>query len=129
MAIDSESSTFLSWEQVQQMQLPPNTTVLVPPPPPADLTVIGAPPPPTGTPEWLDDGYQSTPAVPVVERIVSPPAGPDDPEAARSAAEREKYGDPALRMMAGLIATNALLERAQSQPEQKKKETKKDRKE
>lgn len=129
MAIDSESSTFLSWEQVQQMQLPPNTTVLVPPSPPTVLTLSDASPPLSGFPEWLDDGYQSVPAIPIIDRIVSPPVGPDDPQAAQSAAEREEYGDPALRMMAGLIATNALLERVQAPPEEKKKENKKDKKE
>lgn len=123
MAIDADVSTFLSWEQMQAMQLPPNTTMLVPPPPPADVTVPTAPPP-EGAPEWLDDSYYAPTPIPVVERIVSPTAGADESAQGRAAAEKEEYGDPALRLMTSLIATNALLERIQTPAPKKSEETK-----
>src|SRR5436190_14134734 len=48
--------SYLSWEEVQRLMLPPNATMLVPPPPPAPVEVpaLAAGPPPK--PDWLDDG-------------------------------------------------------------------------
>jgi hypothetical protein len=126
MAIDSDSGTVLSWEQVQQMQLPPNTTVLLPPTPPVDFTVPEVAPP-DGTPEWLEDNYYPQPVnpIPMTDRIESPPTAPEDPKAAQAAAERERYGDPALRLLTGLVATNAILERIQTPPKKDEDEKKK----
>lgn len=126
MAIDADTSTFLTWEQVQALQLPPNTTVLVPPPPPEDLTVP-LQPPPQGAPEWLEDGYYPQVAT-ASNGNERPPAKPADENAAQAAAEREKYGDPALRLMTGLIATNAILERIQNPPRKDEEEEEKKKK-
>jgi hypothetical protein len=111
MAIEPESSLYMSWEQMQQLQLPPNTTVLIPPTPPVDDTVPLHPP---AAASWLDDGYFSA-QTPVAE----------DKRAAEAAREREQYGDPAVRLLTSLIATNALLEHAKSPPAEKAEKQKK----
>src|SRR5262245_28922072 len=101
-------SIYLSWEEMQQLALPPNTTMLVPPPPePVDVPALAAGPPPRH--DWLDDAFVA-------------PAGhrsdtlPDNPDANRAAAERAEYGPAEVRLLANLIAFNAMLQYAQSPP-------------
>jgi hypothetical protein len=98
-------ATFLSWEEAQRLMLPPNATMLVPPPAleNAEVPALAASPPPARA-EWLDDAFA-------------------DPAAARAAAEEVEYGPGPVRMLANVIAVNALLEYALSPP--KKDEEKK----
>jgi hypothetical protein len=96
--------TFLSWDEVHRMALPANATILIPPTPdPAELVALssGAP---EQKPDWLDDAFQSGANGSQAVTI--------DPDANRAAAERSEYGDPAVRMLANMIAVNAVLEYA-----------------
>jgi hypothetical protein len=97
--------SYLSWEEVQRLMLPPNATMLVPPPldPPADVPALTGPPP---KPDWLEDGYVG----------VQPPHSnlTITPEEAHSAAEKAKHGDAVVRILANAITVNAVLEFANS---------------
>jgi hypothetical protein len=100
--------TFLSWEEAQRLALPPDATVLIPPQPePIDMAAQSAGPPPH--PVWLDDAYVAESATRVTDTEV-------DPAAVRAAAERAAYGPGPVRLLANLIAYNALLEYAHSPP-------------
>src|SRR5207249_8055796 len=96
--------TYLSWDEVQRLALPPDATMLVPPQPePAEVFAPAAGPPPP-RPVWLEDAFVAQPIVPTAE--------PLDPAAARAAAERAEYGPGPVRFLANLIPFNALLEYA-----------------
>lgn len=98
------SDSILSWDEVQRMALPANATMLIPPTPdPAELEAItsGAP---EQRPHWLEDEFQTAPKS---QQVI-------DPDANRAAAERAEYGHPAVRLLANLVAVNAVLEYAQT---------------
>ncbi len=101
--------SYLSWEEVQRLMLPPNATMLVPPPPPAPVEVpaLAAGPPPK--PDWLDDGYAAGVLPPKNDLTITP-------EEARSAAEKAEHGPAVTRLLANVIAVNALLNLGQSPP-------------
>ena len=95
--------TYLSWEEAHRLALPPNTAMLMPPPKPLEVAVLAAGPP-LGRPDWLDDDFQAVPATQTVE----------DADANRAAAERAEYGPGPVRLLANVIAFNALREFAAS---------------
>ena len=101
--------TFLSWEEAQRLALPPDATVLIPPQPePIDMAAQSAGPP-RPRPVWLDDAFVAESATRATDTEV-------DPAAVRAAAERAAYGSGPVRLLANLIAYNALLEYAHSPP-------------
>src|SRR5262245_2074965 len=97
--------TYLSWEEVQRLMLPPNASMLIPPPPPepADVPALAAGPPPK--PDWLDYGTSALPtsALPSKSNLTI------TPEEARSAAEKAEHGPAIPRLLANVIAVNAVL--------------------
>ncbi|MFL5339289.1 MAG: hypothetical protein ACJ8F7_03900 [Gemmataceae bacterium] len=88
--------TILSWEEAQRLMLPPNSTMLVPPIDAPEVPVLAAAPP---RPDWLDDAY-----------VADPKVQPHDSAAEQAAAERAEYGPGPVRLLANLIAVNAVLE-------------------
>ncbi len=106
--------TFMSWQEMQYLCLPPNSAMLVPPPlDPAEIEALSAGAP-GQRPEWLDDEFQVQPLsnVPTTEQS----AQPFDPEANEAAAQRAEYGEPAVRLLANAIAVGALLEMTRVEP-------------
>ena len=97
--------SYLSWEEVQRLMLPPNATMLVPPPPPepAEVPALASGPPPK--PDWLDDGYVGV--QPASNLTITP-------QEARSAAEKAEHGPALVRILANAVAVNAVLEYANS---------------
>ena len=93
--------TILSWEEAQRLMLPPNSTMLVPPIDAPEVPVLSAAAPPR--PDWLDDAY-----------VADPNVKPQDPAAEQAAAERAEYGPGPVRLLANVIAVNAVLEVALS---------------
>jgi hypothetical protein len=114
--------SYLSWEEVQRLMLPPNATMLIPPPPPepAEVPALAAGPPPK--PEWLDDAYVAG-VMPTKNNLAI------TPEEARSAAEKAEHGPAVVRMLANAIAVGALLEQTQLQPKKEEIEEEPRRKE
>jgi hypothetical protein len=95
--------TYLSWEEMQRLALPPDATMLVPPPfQPADVAALAAGPPRT---DWLDEGF----APPLSAQRPPTDAVPVDPAAEQAAAERAEYGPGPVRLLSSLIAVNAVL--------------------
>src|SRR5262249_55478655 len=92
--------SYLSWEEVQRLMLPPNATMLVPPPPPEPAEVPALASGPGPKPDWLDDPAHSNLTI--------------TPEEAKSQAEQAEHGPAALRLVANAIAINAMFEYAQS---------------
>ncbi len=109
--------SYLSWEEVQRLALPPNAAMLIPPPPePLETAAPGAGPP-HSKPDWLDDiNFPDSPK--------PADSAPIDPEANRAAAERAEYGPGPIRFLANLIAFNAVLEYAKSPPKKDEDEDK-----
>jgi hypothetical protein len=115
--------TFLSWDEMQHLALPPNSAMLIPPTPdPLELAELSAGVP-EQRPDWLDDAFQGEPKVALNEQP-NTDAVIIDPDANRAAAERAEYGDPAVRLLANLIAMNAALEYAQTPPKEEDEEKK-----
>jgi hypothetical protein len=102
-------ASYLSWEEVQRLMLPPNATMLIPPPPPdpAEVSVVGAGGPPK--PDWLDDAYSAGVIPPKNDLRITP-------EEAQSAAAKAEYGPAVTRLLANVIAVNAVLNLGQSPP-------------
>lgn len=106
--------TFMSWQEMQHLCLPPNSAMLVPPPPDqAELESLSAGVP-GQRPAWLDDAFQDVPAAKLNEVELS--AKPFDPEANRAAAERAEYGAPEVRLLANAITAGAILELLRADP-------------
>jgi hypothetical protein len=86
-----DEGTILSWEDAQQLMLPPDASVLIPPHLIDDVPVVSNRP---GTlPDWLTD---------------------EDPEALRAAIEREQFGPGPVRLLTQVVAVNALWQAAES---------------
>ncbi len=105
---------FLSWDEMQRMALPANATLLIQSPTePVEVACLAVGPS-NPHPDWLDDGSfassQTADSVPI------------DSAAARSAAEQAEYGSGPVRLIANLIAYNAVLEYALSPRKEEKKE-------
>lgn len=108
--------TFMSWQEMQLLCLPPNSAMLVPPPPDAaELEAMSAGAP-GQRPEWLDDAFQMAPTAEPSSREPEKPVQPIDLAANEAAAQRAEYGEPAVRLLANAIAMGALLEMTQLQP-------------
>ncbi|MCX7701727.1 MAG: hypothetical protein N2039_12695 [Gemmataceae bacterium] len=86
-----DEGKILSWEEAQQLMLPPEATMLVPPT--VGDEVPGLTNAPSSLPDWLTE---------------------DDPEAAQAAAEREQYGPGPIRLLTQLVTMNALGQAVQS---------------
>ena len=101
--------SYLSWEEVQRLMLPPNATMLIPPPPPepAEVPALAAGPPPK--PDWLDDAYGASALPPKNNLTITP-------EEARSAAEKAEHGPAIPRLLANVITVNAILNLGQTSP-------------
>jgi hypothetical protein len=117
---------YLSWEEVQRLALPPNTTMLIPPlPEQIDVPALDSGSPPR--PDWLEDGFVGEQGLPVSDISHHSSNAPADPEAERAAiadAERAKYGPGAVRLLANMIAMNALIEYANSPAKKEDEEPK-----
>src|SRR5262245_39417110 len=101
--------SYLSWEEVQRLMLPPNATMLIPPPPPdpAEVAALAAGPPPKR--DWLDDDYSAGVLPPKNDLRITE-------DEARSAAEKAEHGPAVTRLLANVIAVNAVINYAQSPP-------------
>jgi len=105
---------FLSWDELQRMALPANTTILIQSPTdPVEVSCLAVGPS-NPHPDWLDDASFTC----------SQNAGsaPIDSATARSAAEQAEYGSGPVRLIANLIAYNAVLEFALSPRKEEEKE-------
>lgn len=112
--------TFMSWQEMQNLCLPPNSAMLVPPPPdPAELEALSAGAP-GQRPVWLDDAFQTAPALSEQQAELS--IQPIDPVANEAAAQRAKYGEPAVRLLANAITAGAILELTRAEPSKEEAE-------
>src|SRR5262249_59340505 len=77
--------TYLSWEEMQRLALPPDATMLVPPPfQPADVAALAAGPPRT---DWLHEGLAPPPAAQPQPGDAGPVDPAPQPAPARAGAE------------------------------------------
>lgn len=100
--------TFLSWEEVQRLALPPNAAMLIPPTPEPEVPALAAGPPSKA--DWLDDGFIAESML----KAADPNVVPVDPDAERAAAASPDQLPGPVRLLANLIAYNAVLEYATS---------------
>jgi hypothetical protein len=96
--------TFLSWEEMQRLALPPNTAMLIPPLPEPEEVACLAAGPPHAHPDWLDDGLytESSPTSTATRQLQDDNSDP---------APGDGVPGP-VRLIANLITVNALLEYA-----------------
>src|SRR5262245_41076345 len=108
--------TFLSWDEVQRLALPPDATMLVPPPPePAEVSQTAAGPPPSA--DWLDDQFVADTTAATVE----PQHSDAPPDSATTENASRRHGP--MRVIDNLLVINALLDWART-PAKAKEEKK-----